>query len=117
MKSLYFHKKNKILHSKLRSLVFILCMSLISCFNNERIEGERLDLYQLEMDTHLNKSGKSINLSTQKSIKSLSQVDNGPTHLSVHSKFNSPLIKSWEVSLINKGQYLLQYFQKKTYLF
>ena len=113
MKSLYFHKKNKILHSKLRSLVFILCMPLMSCFNNEKIEGERLDLYQLEMDTHLNKSGKSINLSNQKSIKSLSQVDNGPTHLSVHSKFNSPLIKSWEVSLINKGLISAPVFSKE----
>ena len=113
MKSLYFHKKNKILHSKLRSLVFILCMPLMSCFNNEKIEGERLDLYQLEMDTHLNKSGKSINLSTQKSIKSLSQVDNGPTHLSVHSKFNSPLIKSWEVSLNNKGLISAPVFSKE----
>ena len=75
----------------------------MSCFNNESMEGERLDLYQFEMDTHLSKSGKSINLSPQKTIKSLSQVDNGPTHLFVHSKFNVPLVKSWDISLKNKG--------------
>ena len=75
----------------------------MSCLNNNTIEGERLNLYRLEMDTYLTNSGKSINLSPQKSIKSLSQVDNGPTHLSVHSKFNSPLVKSWEISLMNKG--------------
>ena len=75
----------------------------MSCFNNESMEGERLDLYQSEMDTHLSKSGKSINLSPQKTIKSLSQVDNGPTHLFVHSKFNVPLVKSWDISLKNKG--------------
>ena len=75
----------------------------MSCFNNESMEGERLDLYQFEMDTHLSKSGKSINLSPQKTIKSLSQVDNGPTHLFVHSKFNVPLLKSWDISLKNKG--------------
>ena len=75
----------------------------MSCFNNESMEGERLDLYQLEMDSHLSKSGKSINLSPQKTIKSLSQVDNGPTHLFVHSKYNVPLVKSWDISLMNKG--------------
>ncbi len=103
MNSLYFNQRNKIIYSKLKSFLFIFCLSLMSCFNNESMDGERLDLYQFEMDKHLGKSGKSINLSPQKSIKSLSQVDNGPTHLFVHSKFNSPLVKSWDISLNNKG--------------
>ena len=103
MNSLYFNQRNKIIYSKLKSFLFIFCLPLMSCFNNESMEGERLDLYQFEMDTHLNKSGKSINLSPQKTIKSLSQVDNGPTHLFVHSKFNVPLVKSWDISLKNKG--------------
>ena len=113
MKSLYFNQKNKIIYSKLKSLVFILFLPLMSCFNNESIEGERLDLYQLEMDTHLNKSGKPINLSPQINIKSLNQVDNGPTHLFAHSKFNSQLIKSWEVSLNNKGSTSAPVFSKE----
>ena len=113
MKSLYFNQKNKIIYSNLKSFLFIFCLPLISCFNNESIEGERLDLYLSEMDTHLNKSGKSINLSSQKSIKFLSQVDNGPTHLSLHSKFNSPLVKSWEISLMNKGSISAPVFSKE----
>ena len=103
MNSLYFNQRNKIIYYKLKSFLFIFCLLLMSCFNNESMEGERLDLYQFEMDTHLSKSGKSINLSPQKSIKSLSQVDNGPTHLFKHSKFNSTLVKSWDISLMNKG--------------
>ena len=103
MNSLYFNQRNKIIYYKLKSFLFIFCLLLMSCFNNESMEGERLDLYQLEMDSHLSKSGKSINLSPQKTIKSLSQVDNGPTHLFVHSKFNVPLVKSWDISLKNKG--------------
>ncbi len=113
MKPLYFNQESKIIYSKLKSFLFIFCLPLMSCFNNESMEGERLDLYQSEMDTHLNKSGKSIKLSSQKNIKSLSQVDNGPTHLFIHSKFNFPLIKSWEISLMNKGLTSAPVFSKE----
>ena len=113
MKSLYFNPKYKITYSKLKSLLLIICLPLMSCLNNNTIEGERLNLYRLEMDTYLNNSGKSINLSPQKSIKSLSQVDNGPTHLSVHAKFNSPIVKSWEISLMNKGSISAPIFSNK----
>ena len=50
----------------------------MSCFNNESMEGERLDLYQLEMDTHLSKSGKSINLSPQKLSNLLVKLTTAP---------------------------------------
>ena len=75
----------------------------MSCFNNETIKGNRQDLYQQEMDKYLVNDAQDIKLSSQKTITSIKQVDNGPTHLFEHSKFESSLSKLWETSLENRG--------------
>lgn len=103
MKSLFFLKKYYSHFCKLIVIVF-LCFPLLSCFNNEKIEGERLDLYKLEMEKYLTNDGKKIQLSTQKHLKSLDLIDNGPSHLLEHSKFESPLSRLWETSLRYSGR-------------
>ncbi len=99
----YFQKNYEKLFIKAKLVIFILCLPLISCFNNEIIEGERQDLYQQEMDKYLVNDGLNIKLSSQKTITSIQQVDNGPTHLFEHSKLESSLSKLWETNLINRG--------------
>ena len=99
----YFQKKYEMPFIKAKLIIFILCLPLISCFNNESLEGERQDLYQQEMDKYLVNDGQNIKLSSQKTITSIQQVDNGPTHLFEHSKFESSLSKLWETNLTNKG--------------
>ena len=99
----YFQKKYDIPFIKSKLIIFILCLPLMSCFNSESIEGERQDLYQQEMDKYLVNDGQNIKLSFQKNIKSIQQVDSGPTHLFEHSKFDSSLSKLWETKLKNSG--------------
>ncbi len=99
----YFQKKYDIPFIKSKLIIFILCLPLMSCFSSESIEGERQDLYQQEMDKYLVNDGQNIKLSSQKNIKSIQQVDNGPTHLFEHSKFDSSLSKLWETKLKNRG--------------
>ena len=101
----------------LNLIVFILCLPLMSCFSNESIEGERQDLYQQEMDKYLVNDGQNIKLSSQKNIKSIKQVDNGPTHLFEHSKFDSSLFKLWETKLKNSGNISAPYFQITRFIF
>ena len=99
----YLQKKYEIPFIKSKLLTFILYLPLLACFNNQSIEGERLDLYQQEMDAYLVNDGQNIRLSSQKTITSMNQVDNGPTHLLEHSKFESSLTKFWEIALKYKG--------------
>ena len=113
MNLLYFKKKYKLSSSALKLLLFILCFPLLSCFNNKNIEGERLDLYQQEMETYLTNNDKNIELSPQKSIKSQQQVENGPTHLLEHSKFETPLTKLWETRIKIRGSISAPIFSSK----
>lgn len=99
----YFKKKYEMPFIKCKLIIFILCLPLLSCFNNEIIEGERLDLYRKEMDAYLDNDGKYIKLSSEKTISTLQQVDNGPNHLFEHSKFDGTLTKLWETKLENRG--------------
>ena len=103
MKFKYFKKKYEISFFKSKLIIFIFGLPLISCFNNETIKGERQDLYQQEMDKYLVNDAQNIKLSSQKTITSIKQVDNGPTHLFEHSKFDSSLSKLWETTLKNRG--------------
>ena len=92
----YFKKKYEIPFLKSKLIIFILSQPLMSCFNNETIKGNRQDLYQQEMDKYLVNDAQDIKLSSQKTITSIQQVDNGPTHLFENSKFDSSLSKLWE---------------------
>ena len=49
----HFQKKYEIPFIKPKLIIFILCLPLLSCFNNESIKGERQDLYQQEMNNYL----------------------------------------------------------------
>ena len=99
----YFQKKYEILFIRFKLIILILCLPLLSCSNNEILEGERQDLYQQEMDKYLVNDGQNIKLSSQKTITSIQQVDNGPTHLFENSKFDSSLSKLWGITLKNRG--------------
>ena len=114
MNLLYFKKKYKVPRYALKLLLFTLCFPLLSCFNNKNIEGERLDLYQQEMDTYLTYNDRNIQLSPQKSIKSLQQLENGPTHLLEHSKFETPLTKLWETRIKYRGSISAPIFSSKS---
>ncbi len=109
----HFQKKYEIPFIKPKLIIFILCLPLLSCFNNESIKGERQDLYQQEMNNYLVNDGQNIKLSSQKTITSIQQVDNGPTHLFEHSKFDGSLTKLWEATLKNRGNISAPIFSNK----
>ncbi len=109
----YFLKKYEMPFVKSKLVFFILYLPLLACFNNESIKGERLDLYQQEMDSYLENDAKNIKLTPQKNILSIPQVDNGPTHLLAHSKFESPLTKLWETKLKYRGGISAAIFSSK----
>ena len=75
----YLQKKYEIPFIKSKLLTFILYLPLLACFNNQSIEGERLDLYQQEMDAYLVNDGQNIRLSSQKTITSTSTPTPTPT--------------------------------------
>ena len=109
----YLKKKNVILFFKSKLIIFILSLPLMSCLNNETIKGNRQDLYQQEMDKYLVNDAQDIKLSSQKTITSIQQVDNGPTHLFEHSKFDGSLTKLWEATLKNRGNISAPIFSNK----
>ena len=99
----YYIKESKTFIHKSKLIFFILFLPIITCSNNENIDGKRLDLYQKNMDKYLTYDDRNIILSTQRNIKSMKQVDYGPNHLFQHSQFGNSLTKLWETSLKNSG--------------
>ncbi len=99
MVSCFFHKKN------LPKLVLVvpLCLLGTGCLNDDKLSGERQEIYSDPLAKYLKYKGKTIKLGIPKKILAISQSDNGPTHHFSHASFSGLLSKAWEVSVLKSG--------------
>ena len=78
-------------------------LTATGCLNDNKIVGERQEIYADPLASSLSNKGKNINLGKPRAISSITQVDNGPTHHFIHSSFNGLLSKAWETSVLRSG--------------
>ena len=84
-------------------LMGFFCLTATGCLNDNKIVGERQEIYVDPLARYLSNKGKNINLGKPRVISSITQVDNGPTHHFIHSSFNGLLSKAWETSVLKSG--------------
>ena len=101
----YIHKKKyEVIIKKPYLIISIISLIISGCFSDDKIDGDRQDLYLKNMDKFLSNEEKNIKLSIPKKIHSIKQVDNGPSNLIQHSSFDGLLKKLWTTALNKRGR-------------
>ena len=84
-------------------LIGFFCLTTTGCLNDNKIVGERQEIYADPLASYLSYKGKNINLGKPRGITSIAQVDNGPTHHFIHSSFEGLLSKAWETAVLKSN--------------
>ncbi len=84
-------------------IVCLFCMQTTGCLNENKLSGERQEIYTDPVAKYLDYKGKKISLSKPQKVVRIHQVDNGPTHHFIHATFSGSIVKAWETSVLRGG--------------